>query len=150
MNNNNQNQTINYLNQFLSSLAVFNIKMYNFHWNMTGPEFFELHLKFQEYYEKVTEEFDLVAERIKQLGGYPVTSLEAYSQMSIIREFESKNYNAKESITNTITDMRILHKFGNDIKAYAASLGDDTTSGIIGDFLKYLEKQMWMLEATMK
>ena len=150
MNNNYQNQMITYLNQYLSTVAAFVVNMYNYHWNIVGPEFIELHLKFQEYYERGTEEYDLIAEHIKQLGGYPITSLSGYSQASGIKNVDSKSYNARDAITNTIADMRFLHRLGSDIKSYAAQLGDEITGGIIGDFLKYLEKQLWMLEAMLK
>jgi|LSQX01.1.fsa_nt_gb starvation-inducible DNA-binding protein len=150
MTNNYQNQMIPYLNQFLSNIAVLTNKMYNYHWNIVGSNFFSLHLKFQDYYEKMNDEFDIIAERIKQLGGFPITSLSQYSSISGIKEVESKNYNANEAINGIINDFKFLHRMGSDIASYAVSIGDGVTSGLIGEFLTYLEKQLWMLEANLK
>ena len=145
-----QNQMVTYLNQFLSNIAALTIKMYNYHWNIIGPHFFTLHSKFQEYYEKGNEVFDVVAERIKQLDGFPIASLSGYSNTAGIRETESKNYNSSEAITDTISDFKYIHRMGSDIASYSASIGDGATGGLIGDYLTYLEKQLWMLEAYLK
>ena len=150
MNSNYQQQIVPYLNQFLSNIAVFTNKLYNYHWNIVGPDFFPLHLKFQEYYEKGNDEFDIIAERIKQLGGYPITSLAQYSSISGIKEADSKNYGGVEAIKNIVTDYKFIHKMGADIASYASSMGDGVTSGLIGEYLTYIEKQLWMLEANMK
>jgi starvation-inducible DNA-binding protein len=145
-----QTQMVNHLNQFLSNIAVLTNKMYNYHWNVTGPHFFVLHGKFQEYYEKGNEMFDEVAERIKQLDGFPITSLAAYENTAGIRSAESKKYSASEAVNNTISDFKYLHRIGTDIAGYAESIGDGATKSIIGDYLTYLEKQLWMLEANLK
>ncbi|MFA5408058.1 MAG: DNA starvation/stationary phase protection protein [Bacilli bacterium] len=150
MNNNYENQITSYLNQYLSNLAVLTNKLYNYHWNIAGSTFFPLHSKFQEYYEKSSQEFDAIAERIKQLGGFPITSLSKYATMSNIKEVESKNYNASEALTGIVNDFKLMHKLGFDIANYASSIGDNVTSGIIGEYLTYLEKQIWMLEANLK
>lgn len=150
MNNNYQNQMVAYLNQFLSNVAVFTNKMYNYHWNVVGPHFFSLHAKLQEYYEKGNEEFDLVAERIKQLEGFPITSLSKYSSISSIKEAESRNYKENEIIASIIGDMKLLHRIASDIASYASNGGDGVTGSILGEFINYLEKQLWMLEANLK
>jgi starvation-inducible DNA-binding protein len=143
------NQLVAYLNQLLSNIAVLTNNMYIYHWNIVGPLFFPLHSKFQEYYEKGTLEFDVVAERIRQLGGFPVT-ISKYSSMSGIKEAVSKAYNSSEALSNTINDFKAMYRLGSDISAYASSIGDNVTSGMIGEYLAYLEKQIWMLEANVK
>ena len=143
------NQLVTYLNQLLSNIAVLTNNMYVYHWNIVGPLFFPLHSKFQEYYEKGTMEFDVIAERIRQLGGYP-TTLSKYSSLSGIKEAVSRTYNSNEALSNTINDFKFMYKISADISAYAASIGDNVTSGMIGEYLTYLEKQIWMLEANLK
>lgn len=145
-----QNQLVPYLNQFLSTIAVLTNKMYNYHWNIVGPNFFPIHSKFQEYYEKGNDEFDIIAERIRQLDGHPITSLSRYSATSGIKEAESKNYTSGEAIASTISDFKFIHKMGSDMASYAEQVGDGVTSGLIGEYLTYLEKQLWMLEANLK
>lgn len=150
MNNNYRNQIIDYLNRFLSTNAILTSNMQNYHWNLVGSNFFPLHVKWQEYYEKGQDEVDVIAERIKQLGGYPITSLATYESNSGIRSLPSKNYTSEEVIRGTINDFEAVHKMGSDIASFAASSGDVITGDTIGKYLTYLEKQLWMLEANTK
>ena len=41
---------ITQLNEFLSDLEMFNIKLQNYHWNVVGKGFFTTHEKLEEYY----------------------------------------------------------------------------------------------------
>jgi starvation-inducible DNA-binding protein len=156
MNNNTNNnvsmqeQMLTYLNQFLSNMAVLSSKMYNYHWNITGPHFFTLHSKFEEYYKKSNEMFDIIAQRIRQLDGLPITSLTIYESTAGIRSSESKKYSGSEAIASTISDFKYIHRIGSDIVSYAESIGDRATGNIIGEYLTYLEKELWMLEANLK
>jgi starvation-inducible DNA-binding protein len=124
--------------------------MYNYHWNITGPYFFILHSKYEEYYKKGNEMIDVIAERIRQLDGLPITSLAIYESTAGIRASESKKYNGSEAISNTISDFKYIHRIGSDIASYAESIGDRATGNIVGEYLTYLEKQLWMLEANLK
>ncbi len=150
MNNNYQQQIVNYLNQYLADEAVLSNKISNYHWNLVGNDFFSVHAKFQEYYEKANEMVDLIAERIKQLGGYPLTSLKTYSEIATIKSAESKNYTSKEAITSLIADFSYMLNAGIEISRFAETAGDIGTSSLISDYLNYLEKQLWMLGATLK
>ena len=111
MNNNTnayQSNMISILNQYLSNIAVMNVKLYNFHWNVVGPFFFGLHPKLQQYFEQTTQMYDQVAERIKMLSGYPITNLPMYEQTSTIKSVESKDYTEKEILQMLIRDFEVL------------------------------------------
>ena len=49
------------LNEFLSDLEVFNVKLQNYHWNVTGKGFFVTHEKLEEYYDEIREQIDEIA-----------------------------------------------------------------------------------------
>lgn len=59
------------LNVLLSNLQVLYINTRGFHWNIKGDNFFELHLKFEEFYTDLQQKIDEVAERILTLGHVP-------------------------------------------------------------------------------
>ena len=52
------------LNLLLSNLNVFYRKLQNYHWNITGADFFTTHEKLEEYYNSINEQIDEVAEVI--------------------------------------------------------------------------------------
>jgi len=57
------------LSTFLADEYVLYTKTRNYHWNIVGPQFNDLHKFFEEQYERLNEIVDDVAERIRTLGG---------------------------------------------------------------------------------
>lgn len=150
MNNNYQTNLSNILNQFLCNIAVEVTKMYNIHWNLVGPNFLGLHKKYQEYYEKFSDMFDQVAERIKMVGGFPITNVQMFEQGSTVKSIASKDYPANEAIPITIADFGILLSMAKTINDLATKANDSNTSGLMGDYESFFEKQLWMLKAQLK
>ena len=52
------------LNTLLSSYQVYYQNLRGYHWNIVGKDFFELHLKFEDYYNNAQVKIDEIAERI--------------------------------------------------------------------------------------
>jgi starvation-inducible DNA-binding protein len=152
MNNNQYNnyyqEMVNLLNQYLSNIAVLIVNLYNYHWNVVGPDFFPMHEKLQEYYEELTEIYDEVAERIKQLGGYPVASLNQYEGMAQIKTVASKDYYSKEIITNLIRDFEYMVNITNQLIEIADQANDEVSIVLLGDYGAFFQKQLWMLNAN--
>lgn len=74
------------LNNLLASYEIYYQNLRNFHWNITGPNFFELHAKFEELYNEATLAIDETAERILTLGERPYSSFSEYIENSVITE----------------------------------------------------------------
>ena len=60
------------LNRQVANLNVLYVKIHNYHWYVKGPNFFTLHVKFEEFYNEVTVQMDEIAERILTLKGSPL------------------------------------------------------------------------------
>ena len=75
------------LNALLCDLHVFYQNVRGFHWNVQGQNFFELHLKFEEFYNDLQVKIDEVAERIyrrlmvcfREIGR-PADAIDAYNR----------------------------------------------------------------------
>jgi starvation-inducible DNA-binding protein len=57
------------LNRTLGDTVLPYVKSRNFHWNVEGPQFSELHQLFERQYEQLDESMDEIAERAGALGG---------------------------------------------------------------------------------
>ena len=66
------------LNQLLADYQLFYQNLRGFHWNIKGKEFFELHLKFEEFYDDAVIKIDEIAERILTLEGEPLHTFSDY------------------------------------------------------------------------
>lgn len=63
------------LNGLLAIFQIFYQNLRVLHWNIKGKNFFELHLKFEEFYTDEKVKIDLIAERILTLQAKPYTFL---------------------------------------------------------------------------
>ncbi len=137
------------LNTLLANYQVFYNKLRNFHWNIEGPEFFELHEEFENEYNTVKKNIDIVAERIRVFGIKPNFTLKKTLELSEIRE-DGKNLSAIEMVREVLKDFEILHE--NMMSALGASLdtGDVATEQMLTDFLRALEKRNWMFTSYLK
>ena len=57
------------LSRLLADTYVLYGNTHGFHWNVTGPMFNTLHLMFMDQYTELWTALDVIAERIRALGG---------------------------------------------------------------------------------
>ena len=84
------------LNLLLSNLNVFYRKLQNYHWNVTGEDFFTVHEKLEEYYNDINEQIDELAEHIISKGYRVFATMKEYLEASQIKEAESKKIHSDE------------------------------------------------------
>ena len=56
------------LKHLLADSYTLYLQTHNFHWNVSGPRFRDLHLMFEEHYTELATAVDEIAERIRTLG----------------------------------------------------------------------------------
>ena len=77
---------IKILSTLLADEYVLYTKARNYHWNVVGMQFNELHKFFQSLYEELNEYVDDVAERIRTLGGNAVATLKEFLELTRLKE----------------------------------------------------------------
>jgi starvation-inducible DNA-binding protein len=96
-----------FLNKQISNWSVLYIKLHNYHWYVKGTEFFTLHAKFEEYYNRVAIYIDELAERLLAIGGSPVASMKEYLEMSSIKE-STNDESASKMVETLVNDFSII------------------------------------------
>ncbi|PKV51751.1 starvation-inducible DNA-binding protein [Aquimarina sp. MAR_2010_214] len=139
-------KTIEALNILLADYHMHYQKLRNFHWNITGPHFFELHVKFEEFYEDAKLKIDEIAERILTLRGKPVSNFSAYLKLSNIKEADTTLAD-HEMVTTILEDHKALLNQLKIVTTAAEDAKDDGTLDITGTYIGELEKTSWMLNA---
>lgn len=139
-----------YLNSFLSDLNVFYRKLQNYHWNVYGKDFFVLHEKLEEYYDKINEQIDEIAEHILMLGKQPLGTMQDYLNNTCIAE--AKNERIKDDVIfeNVIKDFEILLKKVTEIKKQADEQNLYSTSSLMDEYISDYIKVLWMLNQSME
>ena len=76
------------LSNVLADTFTLYLKTHNFHWNVVGPMFHQLHLMFEEQYNDLWLAGDAIAERMRALGCTAPGSYQEFSKLTYIREAE--------------------------------------------------------------
>jgi len=134
------------LERFLADTYALYLKTQNFHWNVTGHEFYSLHLLFEKQYQEMAEAVDEVAERIRALGFYVAASFSSFKKISPIKD-EEKVLNAKEMIQALVEGHETLIQWGRKLAEIADNEGDFATVDMLGRRLGAHEKMAWFLRS---
>ena len=137
------------LNTLLANYQVFYNKLRNFHWNIEGPDFFELHEEFEKEYNTVKENIDIVAERIRVFGVKSNFTFKKTLELSKIKKQE-KEISALEMVREVLHDYEILHDSMLDAVNASLETGDVVTENMITGFMTELEKRHWMFTSFLK
>lgn len=135
----------NKLNEFLADLNLFYRKLQNYHWNVKGKDFFQVHAKLEELYNEINEQIDEIAEHIAILGGQPLGTLKDYLEKSTIKEAENKKIKSSEIYNNILADYEELLKKTMEIKEEAEAEKNYATSSLIDEYILEYGKIIWML-----
>ena len=134
------------LNNLLADYQMFYQNLRGLHWNIKGKEFFELHLKFEEYYDDAVIKVDEIAERILTLEGTPLHTFSDYLKNSDIKE-ENNVSNGKQGVEIIINNISILILKEREILSLAGEADDEGTVSLMSDYIAQTEKTMWMLKS---
>ncbi len=138
------------LNVLLADYHLYYQKLRNFHWNVVGKNFFDLHIKFEDMYEDAKMKVDEIAERILTLRFQPTSNLTDYLKMSNLKE-SSSDIKDLEMVKILLEDHGKLLIQMRKVVEKADAAGDEGTIDMIGGFIGHIEKVSWMLDAwTMK
>lgn len=138
--------TVNELNQLLSNYHIYYQNLRNYHWNISGENFFDLHEKFEHLYNIARTNIDEVAERILTLRYTPISQLTAYLRRAEIEEAEVTN-DEHEMVDTILENHRIMIQNFRRVMKEANNCGDEGTVDMMGTFLAEIEKESWMLDA---
>lgn len=139
-------KTVEELNTLLADYHLYYQKLRNFHWNIIGKNFFDLHEKFEELYDDAKLKVDEIAERILTLRHRPTSNLSDYLKASNLKESET-DLEDSEMIETLLEDHGLLLKQMRKVVETADAAGDEGTIDLIGAYIRELEKTSWMLDA---
>ena len=127
--------------------AVLSAKTRQYHWNVTGPHFSELHRLFGEQYEAIDETIDEIAERGRALGAVAPGTLAAFLAMTRLQEQQTIP-NAQAMVTSLLQDHEaIIRQLRADVESTGATYRDVGTSDFLTGIMEAHEKMAWMLRS---
>jgi starvation-inducible DNA-binding protein len=134
------------LSQTLADTYALYQKTHNYHWNVTGPRFAQLHVLFEGQYNELWAAVDLIAERIRALGALVPT----HAELAGLAKIKGDNDSAlsdDQMLTNLAQGNEALVKSARATLKASGDAGDDASEDLMVQRVAASEKAAWMLRA---
>lgn len=136
------------LSALLADQHVLYVKTRNYHWNVTGPHFHDLHTFLEAQYDQLAESIDEVAERIRSLGGVAPGAMADFLKLARLKESVGSPPDWRTMLGNLLADHEAtIRQLRGDVERCAAEFGDAGTQDFLTGLMESHEKTAWMLRA---
>ena len=132
-----------------ASEYAFTIKAQNFHWNVEGPLFGQLHALFGSIYEETYGSIDTFAEQLRALQIYTPASLQKFSMLSAVAD-ENEVIGFQQMLQELLVDSDRMVDIFRITFDMAEQSGDHGLSNFLADRQDAHKKHSWMLRASLK
>lgn len=138
------------LNALLADSFALYLKTKNFHWHVSGPHFRDYHLLLDEQAAQILATTDLIAERVRKIGGETLRSIGDIARRQRICDNDRADISAREMLTELESDTRTLIDALRDVKDAAEAARDYPTSGLVDGWIDEAEQRAWFLREAIE
>ena len=122
-------------------------KTRNFHWNIVGFHFSEMHKFFEAQYEALDGFVDDTAERSRALGGRALGSMKEFLAHARLKESINRSGKEEALLAELLRDHETLIRSLRADVDESARLGDAGTADFLTGLLEEHEKMAWMVRS---
>lgn len=137
------------LNGLLADHLALYLKTKNFHWHVTGRDFRDLHLLFDEQAAEIFANVDLIAERVRKNGAATLTSIGSVAAKTKVADEDDTKLKSAAMIEQLRDDNAALVATLKELKQLAEDAGDNATDGLIDDWTDQAEQRVWFLTSIL-
>jgi starvation-inducible DNA-binding protein len=142
---------IELLNRDLADLYLLLIKTKKYHWDVIGPQFRTLHELWEEHYNALTISIDETAERVRQLGGYPIGTAAGFIEYGSLNEHPNDLPSANEMVARLVQDHeQVIRNLREDIDKCGDKFHDEGTADFLTAKMEEHEEMAWMLRSFLE
>jgi starvation-inducible DNA-binding protein len=124
------------------------LKAHNYHWNVTGPRFRELHAAFEEQYTELALAVDAIAERIRALGATAPGTYREFAARTSIEEAVGVPP-AEVMIRKLLAAHETVVRTARSVLPHAQVAGDEGSVNLVTERMAVHEKTAWMLRSML-
>jgi starvation-inducible DNA-binding protein len=135
------------LARLLADTNTLYLKTQGYHWNVTGPHFWSLHLMFEDQYTELAEAVDEIAERIRTLGVLAPGSCREMAALTSVTDEEGAPA-AMEMVRRLIAANEVVVRTARAVIGVAEKTEDPASLDLVTRRIAVHEKTLWMLRAT--
>lgn len=136
------------LNLLLADVFALYFKTKNFHWHVSGPHFRDYHLLFDEQAEQLFAMTDVIAERVRKIGGVTLHSVGEIADKHRIKDNDKAFVDASDMISELCADNSSLLAHFRQTHELCSKHYDVATTSLIENWIDETERRIWFLFET--
>jgi starvation-inducible DNA-binding protein len=133
------------VNPLVADAFALYVKMKNFHWHLFGPHFRDLHLLFDEHADQILDSIDVMAERVRRIGGTTIRSIGHISELQTIKDDNNAVLDPAAMVKQLQDDNGQMARRLRDAISVCDRNRDSATSNSLQDILDKTERRKWFL-----
>jgi len=133
------------LNPLIADAFTLYVKLKNFHWHLSGSHFRDYHMLFDEQADQVFASIDLMAERVRRVGGTTIRSIGHISQLQTIPDDNDEFVPPADMMRRLIEDHKTIAREQRDAIGVCDQNHDPVSSNVLQEILDATEKRKWFL-----
>lgn len=138
------NNNLDKLKKLQSSLMVLKQKLQNFHWNIEGPTFFEMHEETEKLGEEISQLVDQVAEKVVMHDTPAIGTMIEALNLSEIKEYPSDWVDSKTVANEIKNDLKKIMIVAQTVT------GTATVQPILDEVFLVCDKYAWQFSKILK
>jgi starvation-inducible DNA-binding protein len=120
------------------------------HWNVKGPQFFQLHELFDLIAEGLMPYIDMIAERVTALGGMAMGTVRMAADASRLEAYPTDVIGSMETVRVVADRLADLAASTRKAADQAEEVQDMDTNDLFIEVSRDLDKWLWFLEAHLQ
>jgi starvation-inducible DNA-binding protein len=138
------------VNPLIADAFALYVKTKNFHWHLSGSHFRDYHLLFDEQAEGIFASIDVMAERVRRIGGTTIRSISHIAQLQTISDDNDEFVPPGEMVKRLMEDNGHIAKKIRDAIELCDKNRDSATSNELQGILDETERRKWFLFEVMQ
>ena len=133
------------LNAILADTFALYMKTKNFHWHVSGPHFRDYHLLLDEQGDQLFASTDVIAERVRKIGGNTLRSIGDIARKTRIDDNDAPYVTPDDMIAELRDDNQRVVAAMRETHDLCDEHNDIATASLLENFIDEAEKRVWFL-----
>jgi starvation-inducible DNA-binding protein len=133
------------LNALVADTFALYLKTKNFHWHVSGPHFRDYHLLLDEQAEQLEGSIDILAERVRKVGGTTIRSVGQIARLQRVEDNDKDYVSAIDMLCELMSDNKAQIEHMREAHKVADEHEDVATASLLENFIDEAEKRCWFL-----
>jgi starvation-inducible DNA-binding protein len=136
------------VNVLLADAFALYLKTKNYHWHMVGSHYRDYHLLLDEQADQIFAVTDVLAERVRKLGGTTIRSIGHIARLQTIADDDAEKHSALEMLETLCADNRHFTESMRKAHGVCDEGNDVATASLLENFIDESERRVWFLFET--